>query len=131
MPLNEFGAFVSSHPEVDRELDRRQVEIARGGGVLLEGRLSGYMVGEASIDALTVWLAASAHIRHDRVARREEISLSDARAVTEEREQDERARYLDFYGFDLYDTSIYDLVIDTGTTAIEDVVQRILTSSPY
>ncbi|MFH1533138.1 MAG: (d)CMP kinase [Pseudomonadota bacterium] len=128
MSLNEFGAYVVSHPEVDRELDARQVEIARGGGVLLEGRLSGYMVGEAGLDVLRVWLDAAEEIRHARVARREGISLAAARTITEERERDEKARYLDFYGFDLYDTSIYDLIIDTGRTPTEDVVRRILAS---
>jgi CMP/dCMP kinase len=128
MSLNEFGAYVAQHAEVDRELDRRQVEIARAGGVLLEGRLSGYMVGEAGLDVLRVWLDASEDVRHARVAQREGITLDAARAITEERERDEKARYLDFYGFDLYDTSIYDLIIDTGTTPPEDVVRRILAS---
>ncbi len=126
MSLNEFGAHVSSHPEVDRELDRRQVEIARRGGILLEGRLSGYMVGEAGLDVLRVWLDASENIRHARVAQREGITLDAARVITEERERDEKARYLDFYGFDLYDTSIYDLIIDTGKTPTEEVVRQIL-----
>ena len=128
MSLNEFGAYVASHEEVDRELDRRQVEIARGGGVLLEGRLSGYMVGAAGLDVLRVWLDAAEDIRHARVAQREGITLAAARGITEERERDEKARYLDFYGFDLYDTSIYDLIIDTGTTPPEDVVRRIRAS---
>lgn len=128
MPLNEFGAYVSAHPEIDRELDRRQVEIAREGGVLLEGRLSGYMVGAAGLDALRVWLEAAEDIRHARVAQRGEITLDAARAVTEERERDEKSRYVDLYGFDLYDTSIYDLIIDTGTTPPEDVVRQILIS---
>ncbi len=128
MTLNEFGAYVAQHAEVDRELDRRQVEIARGGGVLLEGRLSGYMVGKAGLDVLRVWLDASEDVRHARVAQREGITLAAARTITEERERDEKARYLDFYGFDLYDTSIYDLIIDTGTTPPEDVVRQILAS---
>jgi cytidylate kinase len=126
MTLNEFGAYVAAHEEVDRELDRRQVEIARGGGVLLEGRLSGYVVGAAGLEVLRVWLDADEDVRHARVAQREGITLDAARAITEERERDEKARYLDFYGFDLYDTSIYDLIIDTGTTPPEDVVRRIL-----
>lgn len=128
LSLNEFGAYVASHPEVDRELDRRQVEVARGGGVILEGRLSGYMVGEADLDALRVWLDAAEDVRHARVAQREGITLDAARRITEERERDEKSRYLDFYGFDLYDTSIYDLTIDTGTTPTEDVVRQVLTS---
>lgn len=126
MPLNEFGAYVNAHPEIDRELDRRQVEIAREGGVVLEGRLSGYMVGAAGLDALRVWLDTAPEIRHARVAEREGITLDAARAITEERERDEKSRYVDFYGFDLYDTSIYDLIIDTGTTPPEDVVRQIL-----
>lgn len=128
MSLNEFGAYVVSHPEVDRELDARQVAIARGGGILLEGRLSGYMVGEAGLDVLRVWLDAAEDVRHARVAQREGITLAAARALTEERERDEKARYLDFYGFDLYDTSSYDLIIDTGTTPPEDVVRQIFAS---
>ena len=128
MLLNEFGAYVAAHAEVDRELDRRQVEIARGGGVILEGRLSGYMVVQAGLDARKIWLDAAEDVRHERVAQRESHTLDAAREITEERERDEKARYLDFYGFDLYDRSIYDLIIDTGTTPPEDVVQQILAS---
>jgi len=128
LPLNDFGAYVAANPEVDRELDRRQVAIAREGGVILEGRLSGCMVHEAGLDALRVWLDASEDVRHARVARREEISLDAASVLTEKRERDEFERYLDFYGFDLYDTSIYDLIIDTGRTPTEDVIRQILAS---
>ncbi|MBM4373245.1 MAG: cytidylate kinase family protein, partial [Deltaproteobacteria bacterium] len=123
-----FGAFVASHADVDRELDRRQVDVAREGGVILEGRLSGFMIARAGLPALKVWLDAAPAVRHARVAQREGISLAAARALSEERERDEHARYLDFYAFDLFATSIYDLVIDTGTTPPEDVVNGILAS---
>ena len=125
--LNEFGKIASRSPEVDRELDDRQVRRAREGLVVLEGRLSGHMVRRGGVPALTVWLNAPAEVRVGRVAKREHDHPDHALALTLEREEDERKRYLAFYGHDLYDLSGYDLVVDSSLFLPEAIVDTILT----
>ena len=112
--LNEFGKLANENPEVDRELDDRQIALARAGKVLLEGRLAGYMVDGAGVRALKVWLAAPLDVRLTRVSGRDGQDLEVARKLSQEREEDERKRFIEFYGFDLGRTEVYDLVIDSS-----------------
>ncbi len=111
MTLEEFQKYAELHPEVDREVDRRQVEAARECNVVIEGRLAGWMVRRAD---LKIWLDAPIRERAKRVARREGITVEKAFMAIAEREKQNRKRYLNLYGIDIDDLSIYDLVIDTS-----------------
>ncbi len=111
MTLEEFQEYAELHPEVDREVDRRQVEAAEECNVVIEGRLAGWMVEKAD---LKIWLDAPIRERARRVARREGISVEKAFMAIAEREKQNRKRYLNLYGIDIDDMSIYDLVIDTS-----------------
>lgn len=110
--LAEFGRIAEEDPAIDREIDERQREIAREkDNVVMEGRLSGWMVEDAD---LRVWLAAPLDVRAKRVAEREEQTVEEARDEIEEREQSEAKRYREIHGIDIEDLSVYDLVIDTS-----------------
>jgi cytidylate kinase len=126
MTLNEFGQLAAGNPEIDRELDRRQVEIGRAGNVLLEGRLSGHMLKKAGVPCLAVWLEAPLEVRMQRVSSRDSLGLELAMQLSAERERGERERYLAFYGFDLLDTSLYDLVLDSSRYNPEQICISIL-----
>ncbi|NJF25332.1 (d)CMP kinase [Thermococcus sp. Bubb.Bath] len=111
MTLQEFQKYVELHPEIDREVDKRQVEAAKECNVVIEGRLAGWMVRDAD---LKIWLDAPMMERAKRVARREGISVEEAYVQTAEREKQNRKRYLNLYGIDIEDRSIYDLIINTA-----------------
>jgi len=111
MSLEEFQKYAELHPEVDREVDRRQIEAAKECNVVIEGRLAGWMVEKAD---LKIWLDAPIRERARRVARREGITVEKAFMGIAEREKQNRKRYLNLYGIDIDDMSIYDLVIDTS-----------------
>jgi cytidylate kinase len=124
--LNEFGKRAAADPSIDRELDARQIALARKGGIVLEGRLSGYMVYSASVPALKVLLETPLSVRVERVARRDQLSFPEAERLTLEREKDERSRYLGIYGFDLNRVDIYDVVLDSGKLSPDQIGQAIL-----
>jgi CMP/dCMP kinase len=42
------------------------------------------------------------------------------------REDSERRRYLQFYGYDVHDLSVYDLVLDTTELTRDSVVDAVL-----
>lgn len=111
MTLPEFQEYAELHPEVDREVDRRQIEAAKQGNVIIEGRLAGWMVKEAD---LKIWLDAPLRVRVERVARREKKPYDIAFMETVEREKQNKKRYLNLYSIDIDDRSIYNLVIDTS-----------------
>ena len=113
LSLAEFGRVAEQDPEIDREIDERQTEIGHeNDDIVLEGRLSGWMVEGAD---LRVWLDAPVEVRAERVAEREGQTPEEARDEIKEREASESKRYQEIHGIDIEDLSIYDLVVDTST----------------
>lgn len=123
--LQDLHLLAKSDRSIDRELDDRQVDVARRGNVILEGRLAGFLTHQAGLAGTRVWLAAPFDVRTTRVARREAIPLSQAQEEVRVREEAERTRYQAFYGFDLDDHSVYDMMIDSEHDTAEAIAQSI------
>ncbi len=113
LSIEEFADLVRERPEIDEEIDRKQIEIASRGGVILEGRLAGFMTRRAGIEGFRVFVGCDAAERAARVARREKQAIEDAERDMLRRERAERERYIRLYGYDLEDMSIYHVVIDS------------------
>lgn len=126
MTLAAFGRYCEDHPEVDRELDARQLELMQSGDMIVEGRLSGWIAQENDIPALTVWLWAPVDVRAQRLVKREGGDPVERRQEMLDREFSEAKRYKSFYGMDIDDQTIYDLVIHTEDKPPERVVEIIL-----
>jgi CMP/dCMP kinase len=130
MSLAEFGLYATDHPEVDVELDARLAERGRVGGVVIESRLAGWIAHNEGLDAVTVFVDCEPRVRAERVAAREGLAVERALADNMERERVERARYLALYGIDIEDTSIYDLVLDSGTLSPSELADRVAGAVP-
>ncbi len=127
MALEKFGSFCESHPEVDKEIDKRQLEIAKAKeNLILEGRMAGHLARQNKLDALTVWLDAPIETRVKRIMKRESGSFEQRLAEAKKREASEAARYKKYYGVDLYDKKVYDLVIDVSEISAEQATDIIL-----
>jgi CMP/dCMP kinase len=126
MALNDFGQYVAVHPEIDQELDRRQADIAAHGGVILEGRLAGLMAKRAHTPAFCLCIGAERAVRGQRVAQRDNLPEHEALALMDERARGERQRYLQLYHYDLDDTSLYDLVIDSTNQSPDQIVHQVI-----
>jgi len=118
MDLAEFDILAESDPSIDMLIDARQKEIAQEkDDIIIEGRLSGWMVSEAD---LKVWLMAPLACRVGRILTRDNVSdLAKARALTEEREKSEALRYRIYYQIDINDLSSYHLVLNSEHWDIE------------
>jgi cytidylate kinase len=118
MSLEEFGQIAKCNEKIDHEIDEMQKKIAdEKDDILIEGRLSGFLV-----DAnLKVWLKAPLEIRAQRIAKRENKQVAKAIAETSEREECERERYLKYYGIDINDLSVYDIIIDSSRWSPEEL----------
>ncbi len=131
MTLAEFSKYAEEHHEVDRLVDERQVELAKSGNAVVDGRLTAWLLPEAE---LKIWLKAPLEVRAERVARREGISYEQALRETKLREESEAKRYREIYGIDLNDLSPYDVVLNTSLYEAEDVIEIIsecISRSPY
>jgi cytidylate kinase len=112
MSLSEFGGFCESDPSVDRLIDERQREIALSRDqILVEGRLSGWVLPEAD---LRIWLKASLECRVRRILARDQFAdFNAAMRATAEREASEALRYQQYYQIDICSLDPYHLVLDT------------------
>ncbi|MBX3286574.1 MAG: cytidylate kinase family protein [Actinobacteria bacterium] len=125
LSLADFAALAEADDAIDRALDDRLTERARAGDVLLESRLAGWLATRAELAALRIWIACDEDERARRVAGREGHDALVALEHNRDRERSERARYLGYYGIDLTDLSIYDLVLDSTSAGPDELVEAI------
>ena len=118
MDLAEFGRLAEEDPSFDKMIDARQKEIAlQQDNIIVEGRLSGWMVEKADI---RIWLHAPISCRIKRIIFRDQVAdEKTAENLTIEREQCEASRYSTYYSIDISDLSIYDLTLNSGHWGIE------------
>lgn len=122
MTLEEFSKHVEHHPGVDQMIDRRTVEAAREGNVLIDARLAGWMVKKANVKIL---LTAPLKVRAKRIARREGRDYKEILRETVTREKSEAKRFQKIYGINVEDNSSFDLVLNTERLSIRET-KRIL-----
>ncbi len=89
---------------------------------MIESRLAWYFIP----DSVKIKLHCDFVERIKRVAKRDGVSIDDAQGLTLAREAFGAQRYKDFYNIhDFAPDSAFDLCIDTTTTPIEKVMERI------
>lgn len=126
LDLAAFGRLCESDSRVDRELDERQIALLRRGGIVLEGRLSGHLAASNGIPAFKIWLTCAPEERVRRLVERDGGTPADQEAATKVREASEADRYRRYYGIDLGDLSVYDLVLDSTQASPREMAQRIV-----
>jgi len=121
----ELNKQAEEDEEIDLDLDRRLREIARQrGDLVLESRLAGWMAGDHA--DLKIWLHAPLGIRAERISQRENKPVEQAKTETEERSASEANRYMEYYGIDIEELSIYDLAINTARWGPQGVLSLTL-----
>ncbi len=126
LSLPEFNRLAEQDHSIDRALDAKMAEYARRGGVVLEGRLAAFIAIQEHTDALKIWLTASEKVRAQRVSQRENSNAMQVLRENEARQHSDAKRYQEIYGFDLNDTSIYDLTLNSDDQTPEALAQTIL-----
>ena len=121
----ELNRLAEDDDGIDRDLDRRLRSLAKErDDLVLESRLAGWMAGEYA--DLRLWLDAPPDVRVTRVADREDKSVETAREETQARSESEALRYEEYYGIDIADLRIYDLVVNTARWSPDGELQFIL-----
>lgn len=126
MSLIQLSELAKRDDTIDREIDRQTVEAAKMGGCVLDGLLVAWMAGDLA--DLKIWLKAPLEVRVRRVSDREGGKLEEALRETLARERAELERFKAYYGINLNDLSIYDLVIDTSKFTLESVKRLIFSA---
>jgi len=118
MSLEEFSRYAEKNVKIDEEIDRRTVEEARRGNVLVDARLAGWLLNDADLKIL---LTAPLEVRVRRIAEREGRPYEEVLRETVKRERSEERRFKKFYGIDLSDLSPFDIVLNTERISIEEM----------
>ena len=127
LSLLEFGQLAEKDPSIDEAIDAKILEIARQNeDIILESRLSAYMLSRNSIPAFKIYLGASPEVRMSRIGVREGQTIEDAKRETVERQASEAKRYMMYYNIDINDMSVYDLVVNTDELDPDGVIDTIL-----
>ena len=122
--LEDVLALAENDDSWDREVDGRQVQLARQpGGCVLGSRLAIWMLKEAD---LKVYLEARAEIRAERIAKREGGNLETVAAFTGERDKQDHDRYVRIYNIDNNNYQFADLIINTDNLEPDEISQLII-----
>ncbi len=121
----DFCKLAETDYEIDRELDRRQVEMAmKEENCILGSRLAIWMLEKAD---LKVYLTASEETRANRVLKREGGIFEERYRQTVNRDKHDTNRYKIIYGIDNTNAEeIADLIIQTDDKTPNEIVQIIL-----
>ena len=124
MDFWDFCALAEKDDNIDRELDRRMVEMAmESENSILGSRLAIWNMKDAD---LKVYLTASDEERARRIHAREGGDYRAQLEKTRIRDANDTARYKRIYGIDNNDASVADLVIDTEGKTPEEIVDIIM-----
>ena len=113
-----------SEEAVNKEADKRTLQLSITGGYVIEGRLASLASGKYS--DLKIFLTAPIEVRAERVSKRNNISFDAAFHKVEERDKAVTKRYMDLYGIDLLDLSIYDLVLNNEKISKDETGELVL-----
>ena len=128
LSLTELGKLEEKDDSVDKELDNKQKELGKKeDNFVIDGRLSALFIP----NAVKIFLDADEEIRAKRILKDERveennIDIKKTIENTRAREESENIRYKKYYGYDCYDKSNYDHVIDTSGLSVKEVVNEVL-----
>lgn len=122
--LEELSKQAANSPEIDRMIDERSAAEAAKGAVVIEGQLAAWMAKDHA--HVRIYLKAPEEERIGRIANRDHLDYEAARRQTLERERIQRERYRRYYGVNIDDLSLYNIIIDTGNRSVESTSAELI-----
>ena len=120
--LEELAESLEHDQETEREIDRRLIAAGRRDDVLIEGRTIGWIF-PWDVPAVRIWLTCDLEERLRRVQGREHHPRSAENLLR--REASDNRRYRALYTIEPEDFSPFDLVLDTTSLSVDEVVEQI------
>lgn len=119
--LQELTRRALEDRSIDEYVDRMVREEASKGGVVIDGLLSAWMAGDKAHIRIYLWTPDK--VRFKRIAERDGLSVEEAERITLEREKAEKERYMKYYGINIDDLSIYDIILNTELLPIQSIAK--------
>jgi cytidylate kinase len=131
LTVEELSA--QANKQTDIKVDERTLEKGLNESCVIESRISSWVLG--SYSDLRIYLTAEIDERARRVkedsdagqrkGEDEKSSFEEAKKKIKQRDEDNRKRYSDYYGIDVEDLSMYDLIIDNTDLELEEQEQLV------
>ncbi|MGM5482582.1 MAG: (d)CMP kinase [Nanobdellota archaeon] len=125
--IQELSKLESEDKSIDQQIDNKQRKLGKEkDNFIIDSRLAPHFIP----DAVKIFVDADPNIRAERRVgqkRNEENfeSTQDAFELMQKRQESDRDRFINFYGFDFLDMSNYELVVDTTGLTIDDACEKI------
>jgi cytidylate kinase len=110
MTLMQFQKLAEKDKNIDKEFDKKLIEEAKKGNAVVSTWLGPWMIKDAS---LKVWLYASKNERAKRIAKRDGMTIEQAKRHITKRDSSNQKRYMKLYNINIFDQSDFDLVLNT------------------
>ncbi len=109
-----------SNPSFDIEVDKKLIDLVRSGNVVITSYTLPWLVPES----IKIWLKGSRRNRIKRMAKRDNLSYSEAKAVVQLRDDGNTRIYHDLYGFEFgKDLTVFDFVLDTDLLKLDSIIE--------
>lgn len=120
----KFMKMRSEDTSLDIALDKKLIEIAKKGNIVLDSWTMPYLYKG---NAFRVWLNASAEIRAKRVSGRDKLDFNDVLGKIKARDSETKDLYERLYNFKMgKELGKFNLVINTGELSQEEVFNKVL-----
>ncbi len=105
--------------EFDKNLDSRLTELFNKGGMVITSYTLPWLIS----GGIKIWLEGSHASSTKRMQSRDNMSSADAREITKERFDKNKALYKKLYNYDFGDdTSVFDVIINTDNLTAQQVI---------
>ena len=118
--IEELGELEKKDPAIDRMVDDRQRQLGNENNFVIDSWLSAFFIK----NSYKIFMDADLKERAKRILDREPEhykNLKDAMNKIKKREETNRERWKNFYGYDFKDKKNYHLYIDTSGKSIDAV----------
>ncbi len=124
LSITDFRELCKSDSTYDKALDQEIKAIGETrNNIVVESRLAWHFIP----DSVKVKLSCEYEERIRRVASRDQMSIEETKRLVKNREEADAYCYKSFYNIDnMNDDSNFDLVVDTTSVLVADVVRRII-----
>ncbi|MDR1667293.1 MAG: AAA family ATPase [Bacteroidales bacterium] len=128
MTTTELNRYAETHPEIDEEIDATFRSLNSASGLIVDSRLAWFFIPASFKVFLKTNLMISAErIAQDKRRKNEQYaSVEDAAHGIMERKRSENRRYMELYGADCANMTLFDLTVDTSFVTPERVAGIIL-----
>lgn len=128
LSIIELSRIAEGDESIDREIDERTKQIGKEeDDFVMDTRLGFHWIE----DSVKVFIKVNEKTGAERVLKQKRDEekfkdVKDAVAEIKRRMESEKIRYMDLYGIDCYDESLYDIIIDSSKISVEEVVDKIV-----